>query len=120
MDNLTRRFSYDAGGNLVRLDEIGYGENGERPERNTLFERDAIGRLLAKVNRDARQDFEYDEADRVLSIQRMPSSLGKQRCTCDSWSAGNVDANCHVLIRRRDKIRRSTTSTLTRLVLRWD
>ncbi|PZQ35548.1 MAG: sugar-binding protein, partial [Pseudomonas putida] len=65
VDNLTRRFSYDAGGNLVRLDEIGYGENGERPERNTLFERDAIGRLLAKVNRDARQDFEYDEADRL-------------------------------------------------------
>ncbi|MFJ4054302.1 RHS repeat-associated core domain-containing protein [Pseudomonas sp. NPDC089743] len=78
VDNLTRRFSYDAGGNLVRLDEIGYGENGERPERNTLFERDAIGRLLAKVNRDARQDFEYDEADRLLSIQRTPSSLGKQ------------------------------------------
>ena len=78
VDNLTPRFSYDAGGNLVRLDEIGYGENGERPERNTLFERDAIGRLLAKVNRDARQDFEYDEADRLLSIQRTPSSLGKQ------------------------------------------
>ncbi len=78
VDNLTRRFSYDAGGNLVRLDEIGYGESGERPERNTLFERDAIGRLLAKVNRDARQDFEYDEADRLLSIQRTPSSLGKQ------------------------------------------
>ncbi|GEM_PF-2797414 len=78
VDNLTRRFSYDAGGNLVRLDEIGYGENGERPERNTLFERDAIGRLLAKVNRDARQDFEYDEADRLLSIQRTASSLGKQ------------------------------------------
>ena len=78
VDNLTPRFSYDAGGNLVRLDEIGYGENGERPERNTLFERDAIGRLLAKVNRDARQDFEYDEVDRLLSIQRTASSMGKQ------------------------------------------
>ncbi|MEN5124272.1 type IV secretion protein Rhs, partial [Pseudomonas sp. TWI698] len=78
VDNLTRRFSYDAGGNLVRLDEIGYGENGERPERNTLFERDAIGRLLAKVNRDARQTFEYDEADRLLSIQRHPTGAGKQ------------------------------------------
>ncbi|MNM93929.1 hypothetical protein D3C81_1063170 [compost metagenome] len=54
----------------MRMDEIGYGDNGERPERNTLFERDAIGRLMAKVNRDARQDFEYDDADRLLSIQR--------------------------------------------------
>ncbi|WP_054905676.1 DUF6531 domain-containing protein [Pseudomonas sp. NBRC 111144] len=78
VDNLTRRFSYDAGGHLVRLDEIGYGESGERPERHTLFERDAIGRLMAKVNRDARQDFEYDEADRLLSIQRHPTSAGKQ------------------------------------------
>ncbi|RNF79967.1 hypothetical protein EFK07_28260, partial [Pseudomonas putida] len=78
VDNLTRRFGYDAGGHLVRMDEIGYGDNGERPERNTLFERDAIGRLMAKVNRDARQDFEYDDADRLLSIQRQPSSAGKQ------------------------------------------
>jgi RHS repeat-associated protein len=78
VDNLTRRFSYDAGGHLIRLDEIGYGENGERPERHTLFERDAIGRLLAKVNRDGRQDFAYDEADRLLSIQRQPSDIGKK------------------------------------------
>ncbi len=78
VDNLTRRFSYDAGGHLVRLDEIGYGESGERPERSTLFERDAIGRLLAKVNRDARQDFAYDDADRLLSIQRQPTATGKQ------------------------------------------
>ncbi len=78
VDNLARRFSYDAGGHLIRLDEIGYGENGERPERHTLFERDAIGRLLAKVNRDARQDFAYDEADRLLSIQRQPTNAGKK------------------------------------------
>ncbi len=78
---MTRRFSYDAGGHLVRLDEIGYGESGERPERSTLFERDAIGRLLAKVNRDARQDFAYDDADRLLSIQRQPTATGKQGIT---------------------------------------
>ncbi|WP_160297757.1 hypothetical protein [Pseudomonas sp. 10-1B] len=35
-----------SGCRLVRLDEIGYGEGGERPKRNTLFERDAIGRLI--------------------------------------------------------------------------
>ncbi|PVZ37268.1 YD repeat-containing protein [Pseudomonas sp. CC120222-01a] len=78
VDNLTRRFSYDTGGHLVRLDEIGYGESGERPERSTLFERDAIGRLLAKANRDARQAFAYDDADRLLSIQRQPTPTGKQ------------------------------------------
>ncbi|EKT4525033.1 RHS domain-containing protein, partial [Pseudomonas putida] len=78
VDNLTRRFTYNEGGYLVRLDEIGYGERGERPERETLFERDAIGRLIAKLNRDARQDFEYDDADRLLCIQRTPTVAGKQ------------------------------------------
>jgi len=78
VDNLTRRFSYDAGGHLIRLDEIGYGENGERPERDTVFERDAIGRLMAKLNRDARQEYAYDEADRLLSIQRHPTGMSKQ------------------------------------------
>uniref|UniRef100_B1J8V4 YD repeat protein n=1 Tax=Pseudomonas putida (strain W619) TaxID=390235 RepID=B1J8V4_PSEPW len=34
--------------------------------------------MLAKVNRDAGQAFEYDDADRVLNIQRLPTSTGKQ------------------------------------------
>ncbi len=37
-----------------------------------------IGRLLAKVNEDAREDYSYDEADRLLSIHRLPSSIGKK------------------------------------------
>ncbi len=78
VDNLTRRFSYNVGGHLTRLDEIGYGENAERPERHTLFERDAIGRLVAKINRDASQTFAYDDGDRLLSIERQPSGIGKQ------------------------------------------
>ncbi|MFJ4434016.1 RHS repeat-associated core domain-containing protein, partial [Pseudomonas sp. NPDC089395] len=78
VDNLTRRFTYNVGGHLTRLDEIGYGERGERPERHTLFERDPIGRLVAKLNRDARQDFVYDDGDRLLSIERQPTGIGKQ------------------------------------------
>ena len=78
VDNLTRRFSYNVGGHLTRLDEIGYGENAERPERHTLFERDSIGRLIAKLNRDSQQQFTYDDGDRLLSIERHPSGLGKQ------------------------------------------
>ncbi len=60
------------------MDEIGYGDRAERPQRITEFERDVIGRLLAKVNEDARQDYSYDEADRLLSIHRQPSSIGKK------------------------------------------
>ncbi|MFG0411278.1 hypothetical protein [Pseudomonas sp. FYR_11] len=39
VDNLILRFCYRAGGHLIRLDEVDYGECGERPERSTLFER---------------------------------------------------------------------------------
>ncbi|TDV58619.1 RHS repeat domain-containing protein, partial [Pseudomonas sp. LP_7_YM] len=78
IDNLTRRFSYNLGGHLTRVDETGYGDRAERPQRSTEFERDAIGRLLAKVNQDARQDYSYDDADRLLSIHRLPSSIGKK------------------------------------------
>ncbi|MET4715891.1 YD repeat-containing protein, partial [Pseudomonas sp. PvP125] len=78
IDNLTRRFSYSIGGHLTRVDEIGYGERAERPQRHTEFERDPIGRLLAKLNDDARQDYEYDEGDRLLSITRSPTSTGKK------------------------------------------
>ncbi|PVZ40656.1 RHS repeat-associated protein [Pseudomonas sp. CC120222-01a] len=78
VDNLIRRFSYNVGGHLTRLDEIGYGDNAERPERHTLFERDTIGRLIAKLNRDAQQQFTYDDGDRLLSIERHPSGIGKQ------------------------------------------
>lgn len=66
------------GGYLTRLDEIGYGDRVERPQRSTEFERDVIGRLLAKVNQDARQDYSYDEGDRLLSIERLPTSVGKK------------------------------------------
>ncbi|MDH0747883.1 DUF6531 domain-containing protein, partial [Pseudomonas sp. GD03842] len=77
IDNLTRRFSYNLGGYLTRVDEIGYGERAERPHRSTEFERDPIGRLLAKLNSDARQDYTYDDGDRLLCIERKPTAIGK-------------------------------------------
>nr|WP_256658686.1 RHS repeat-associated core domain-containing protein [Pseudomonas sp. LP_7_YM] len=77
IDNLTRRFSYNLGGHLTRVDETGYGDRAERPQRSTEFERDTIGRLLAKLNDDARQEYTYDEGDRLLSIHRLPTNTGK-------------------------------------------
>ncbi|WP_423227699.1 hypothetical protein, partial [Pseudomonas viridiflava] len=77
-DNLTRRFQYNLGGYLTQVEETGYGERAARPQRHTEYERDPIGRLLAKVNRDARQDYTYDDADRLLSIERQPTAVGKQ------------------------------------------
>ncbi|RMS64033.1 hypothetical protein ALP63_04400, partial [Pseudomonas syringae pv. aceris] len=77
IDNLTRRFSYNLGGHLTQVEEIGYGEKGEQPRRSTHLERDPIGRLLAKLNDDARQDYAYDDGDRLLSIERKPTDTGR-------------------------------------------
>ncbi|WP_346395513.1 RHS repeat domain-containing protein, partial [Pseudomonas syringae] len=57
---------------------IGYGEKGEQPRRSTHLERDPIGRLLARLNDDARQDYAYDEGDRLLSIERKPTDTGRK------------------------------------------
>jgi YD repeat-containing protein len=73
IDHLTRRFSYNLGGHLTRVDEIGYGERAERPQRSTEFKRDTLGRLLAKVNEDTRQAYEYDDGDRLVSIEQNPT-----------------------------------------------
>nr|WP_268801155.1 hypothetical protein [Pseudomonas sp. BSw22131] len=78
IDNLTRRFAYTVGGYLTQVEETGYGERAERPQRTTEFERDQIGRLVAKVNSDARQDYAYDDGDRLLSIERLPTATGKK------------------------------------------
>ncbi|RML34344.1 Cell-wall associated Rhs protein with YD-repeats and PAAR motif [Pseudomonas syringae pv. atrofaciens] len=78
IDNLTRRFSYNLGGHLTQVEEIGYGEKGEQPRRSTHLERDPIGRLLAKLNDDARQDYAYDDGDRLLSIERKPTDTGRK------------------------------------------
>ncbi|MFK3908533.1 RHS repeat-associated core domain-containing protein [Pseudomonas monteilii] len=78
VDNLTRRFSYDIAGHLIRLDEIGYGENGERPERHTEFERDTIGRLISRTNTDGQHFYTYDDSDRLLSIERQPTGRAKR------------------------------------------
>ena len=78
IDNPTRRFLYNPGEYFTYVEKTGYGERGERPQRTTEYERDPIGRLLAKTYGDARQDYEYDDADRLRSIHRLPTSQGKQ------------------------------------------
>ena len=78
IDNPRRRFRYNPGEHTTHVEENGYDERGERPQRTTEFERAPIGRLLAKACGDARQDYEYDDADRLRSIHRLPTSQGKQ------------------------------------------
>ncbi|PWU29808.1 hypothetical protein DK254_12350, partial [Pseudomonas sp. RW407] len=97
IDNLTRRFRYNAGGHLVEVEETGYGQQGERPTRRTRFERDAIGRLLAKLTDDARYDYQYDAGDRLQGIDRLPSEQGKRQGLQAERLAFAYDANGRLL-----------------------
>ena len=63
---------------LLRFTETGHDDSGERPQRRSDFERDAAGRLLSKITAEARHDYHYDDADRLLSITRQPSQQGKR------------------------------------------
>ncbi|AKA85922.1 RHS repeat-associated core domain-containing protein [Pseudomonas synxantha] len=78
VDQLQRQFTYNASGHLLAVDETGHDDSGERPQRRTDFERDAAGRLLSKITAEARHDYHYDDADRLLSIARQPSQQGKR------------------------------------------
>ncbi len=76
IDNQTHRFSDDIAGHFTYLDEIGHDERGERPERHTLLERDKIGRLIAKLNGDAKQTCAYDAMGQLtLSDRRKVNHL---------------------------------------------
>ncbi|KRP62127.1 hypothetical protein TU82_23385 [Pseudomonas orientalis] len=78
VDQLQRQFTYNASGHLLCVTETGHDDSGERQQRRTDFERDAAGRLLSKITAEARHDYHYDDADRLLSIALQPSQQGKR------------------------------------------
>jgi YD repeat-containing protein len=88
IDNLTRRFSYNLGGHLTRVDEIGYGERAERPQRTTEFERDPIGHLH-QLNLDGLliSDIERDDLHREVyrSQGKLTSCFGYNAMGRKAW-----------------------------------
>jgi len=79
-DGIERQMRYDAAGHLEELVTIGTAEPTQtarreaspRPQRKTRFERDKLGRLLAKANAGGLTSYEWDEGDRLTGVQRMP------------------------------------------------
>jgi len=76
IDGLRRRFSYSVSGQLRQLEEIATSTTLIETTRQQQFEHDAAGRLLSRVTSDARLDYHYDEADRLIAIERLPSAAG--------------------------------------------
>ncbi|MBK5518006.1 hypothetical protein [Pseudomonas sp. TH10] len=105
---MTRQFNYSLGRHLTRVNEIG---DGERPQRHTEFERDSIGRLLAKLNADARQDYTYDDADRLLTIERLPTANGKKLGVSEETLEFSYDLLGRLIKETTPKVLCPTTTT---------
>lgn len=76
VDGLLRRFRYGASGALAHLEEVAR-QGFDELSREQHFEHDAAGRLVSRVTDDARLDYLYDEADRLIAVDRQPSAAGK-------------------------------------------
>ncbi|MEE5041684.1 RHS repeat-associated core domain-containing protein [Pseudomonas alliivorans] len=72
IDNLTRRFQYNLGGYLTQVEETGYGERAERPQRHTEFEYEyeANGQLHSRDTGKLvdSEEFRYDAAANRLNF----------------------------------------------------
>ncbi|NHZ39904.1 RHS repeat-associated core domain-containing protein [Massilia aquatica] len=77
-DGMERLLRYDAAGNLVEIEKIGAPLAGqaERPRRSTRFERDKMGRLLARLTASATSRYAWDQQDRLLGGARVPTEAG--------------------------------------------
>ena len=77
LDGLRRRFSYSVNGQLSQLEEIATSPTLVQVTRVQQFEHDAAGRLLSRETSDARLDYHYDDADRLIAVERLPSKVGE-------------------------------------------
>lgn len=77
-DGMERLLRYDAAGSLAEIEKIGAPLAGqaERPRRSTVFERDKMGRLLARLTATATSRYAWDQQDRLLGGARVPTEAG--------------------------------------------
>jgi RHS repeat-associated protein len=71
LDGSQKRYQYNALGNPLRLHHFPAPSDSEQDTREPLvqrFERDALGRLSAKVTTDGRTDYHYDALDQLTQV----------------------------------------------------
>jgi RHS repeat-associated protein len=70
LDGSQRRYRYDALGNPVQVDQLAAPDGSESSRESIAhqLERDAAGRLVAKVTDDGRTTYEYDLLDNLIDV----------------------------------------------------
>jgi RHS repeat-associated protein len=76
-DGVQRRLGYGAFGQVLALTEVGHTDTGEAPTRSTSFERDAAGRLLKQANTTAATAYTWDDGDRLIQADKIPTEAGQ-------------------------------------------
>lgn len=85
-DGVEKRLRHDAAGSIVAVETLGSEEpsssardsKARRVVKILRFERDAMGRLLAKHSDTASTFYTWDAGDRLLQARKRPTELGQQ------------------------------------------
>ena len=75
LDASSRRYAYDALDNLAAVE---YVPSNDAPSIVHRLERDAVGRLLAKVTDDGRTEYAYDLVDQLTAVTFKGNDLSTQ------------------------------------------
>lgn len=85
-DGVEKHFHYDAASSVVEVETLGSPSpaqrstgtgKGSRPSKKVCFERDLMGRLLAKHTDTASTSYEWDVANRLLEARQEPTQEGQ-------------------------------------------
>jgi RHS repeat-associated protein len=86
LDGSQRRYTYDTLGNPVRVEHIPAPGSDDPAPLVQVLERDAVGRLAAKVTDDGRSEYQYDEMDRLTEVT-FTSVEGQQQRVAFAYDA---------------------------------
>ncbi|WP_346833213.1 RHS repeat-associated core domain-containing protein [Pseudomonas abietaniphila] len=86
LDGSQRRYTYDTLGNPVRVEHIPAPGGDDPAPLVQVLERDAVGRIAAKVTDDGRSEYQYDEMDRLTEVT-FTSVEGQQQRVAFAYDA---------------------------------
>jgi len=99
-DGVEKRLQHDAVGSVVVVETLGSDERVPRRQESKegratkvlRFERDAMGRLLAKHSDTATTIYTWDVGDRLLQARKEPTELGKLQGVVEDQISFEYDA----------------------------